>query len=90
MKKWILPMLMMVALVLAACGNSEKSEEQTDKDAGKVSSPETITYESETGPIEVPANPERVVVLSSYAGDLLKLGVNMVGVDSWSAHEFEF
>lgn len=78
-------MFMMIVLVLAACGNSEKSEEKTDEDAGKATSAETITYESETGPIEVPANPKRVVVLSSYVGDLLKLGVNMVGVDSWSA-----
>lgn len=85
MKKWLLPMFMMVALVLAACGNSEKVEDNTDEGAVKDSSAETITYESETGPIEVPANPERVVVLSSYVGDLMELGVNMVGVDSWSA-----
>lgn len=32
----------------------------------------------------MPANPQRVIVLSSYVGDLLALGVNMVGVDSWS------
>ncbi|MEG0472865.1 MAG: iron-hydroxamate ABC transporter substrate-binding protein [Solibacillus sp.] len=90
MKKWLLPMFMMVVFVLAACGNSEKSEEKTDKGAGKESSAETITYQSETGPIEVPANPERVVVLSSYVGDLMKLDVNMVGVDSWSANNSNF
>ncbi|MGE7024266.1 iron-hydroxamate ABC transporter substrate-binding protein [Solibacillus cecembensis] len=86
MKKWLLPMFMMVVLVLAACGNSEKSEEKT----GKEPSAETITYQSETGPIEVPVNPQRVVVLSSYVGDLMKLGVNMVGVDSWSANNSNF
>ena len=32
----------------------------------------------------MPATPQRVIVLSSYVGDLLALGVNMVGVDSWS------
>ena len=90
MKKWLLPMFMMVALVLAACGNSEKSEEKTAEGAEKDASAETITYESETGPVEVPANPERVVVLSSYVGDLLTLGVNMVGVDSWSAMNSNF
>lgn len=90
MKKWLLPMFMMVALVLAACGNSEESTDKTDKGAEKDASAETITYESETGPIEVPANPQRVVVLSSYVGDLLKLGVNMVGVDSWSAMNSNF
>ncbi|PUU90235.1 iron-hydroxamate ABC transporter substrate-binding protein [Halanaerobium sp.] len=45
---------------------------------------ETITYESENGPIEVPANPERVIVLSSFTGNVLALDVNLVGVDSWS------
>ncbi|CAM3653083.1 iron-hydroxamate ABC transporter substrate-binding protein [Cohnella lubricantis] len=44
----------------------------------------TITYQSQTGPVEVPANPQRVVVLSSYVGDVISLGVNLVGVDSWS------
>ncbi|MFC2948021.1 iron-hydroxamate ABC transporter substrate-binding protein [Virgibacillus sediminis] len=79
MKKLIFPMLILLTLLLAACSSSNAdtgSEETTE---------ETITYESESGPVEVPANPERVVVLSSYAGDLIKLGVNIVGVDSWSA-----
>jgi len=65
--------------VLASCNNNEDSE------AKETTKGETIIYESETGPVEVPANPERVVVLSSYAGDLINLGVNLVGVDSWSA-----
>ncbi|SDS00917.1 iron complex transport system substrate-binding protein [Paenibacillaceae bacterium GAS479] len=44
----------------------------------------TITYQSENGPIEVPANPQRVVVVSSYAGNVMALDVPLVGVDSWS------
>ncbi|WP_076545435.1 iron-hydroxamate ABC transporter substrate-binding protein [Halanaerobium kushneri] len=44
----------------------------------------TITYQSENGPIEVPANPERVIVLSTFTGNVLALDVNLVGVDSWS------
>nr|WP_271754082.1 iron-hydroxamate ABC transporter substrate-binding protein [Cohnella sp. JJ-181] len=44
----------------------------------------TITYQSEAGPVEVPANPQRVIVLSGYTGDVLQLGVPLVGVDSWS------
>ncbi|MGE7674325.1 iron-hydroxamate ABC transporter substrate-binding protein [Lysinibacillus sp. NPDC094403] len=81
MKKWLLPMFMMVVLVLAACGNKE---EKTDEGSKDKASAETITYQSESGPIEVPAHPKRVVVLSSFVGDLLKLGVNVVGVDSWA------
>ncbi|MFJ7183008.1 iron-hydroxamate ABC transporter substrate-binding protein [Lysinibacillus xylanilyticus] len=81
MKKWLLPMFMIVVLVLAACGNKEEKADEGSKDKA---SAETITYQSELGPIEVPANPKRVVVLSSFVGDLLKLGVNVVGIDSWS------
>jgi len=45
---------------------------------------EMITYQSENGPVEVPANPERVIVLSTFTGNVLALDVNLVGVDSWS------
>lgn len=45
---------------------------------------ETITYQSENGPVEVPARPERIIVLSSFTGNVLALDVNLVGVDSWS------
>lgn len=73
-------MILLVSLTafLVACGGNEEGEPQEGKN-------ETVTYESETGPVEVPADPQRVVVLSTYAGDVIKLGVNIVGVDSWSA-----
>ncbi|CAG7638618.1 iron-hydroxamate ABC transporter substrate-binding protein [Paenibacillus allorhizosphaerae] len=47
------------------------------------SGPDTITYPSEHGPIQVPAHPKRVVALS-FAGNLMALGINLVGVDTWS------
>ncbi|WP_251667951.1 MULTISPECIES: iron-hydroxamate ABC transporter substrate-binding protein [unclassified Sporosarcina] len=84
MKKFILPALLLMALVLGACGNKQedKSTESAPKeDEGKSG---TITYESEEGPVEVPADPQRVVVLASFAGNVMSLGVNLVGVDSWS------
>jgi len=76
MKKLLLPVVLILVLALSACGSKDKSE----GDSGAT----TITYESQTGPVEVPADPQRVVVLSSYAGDVISLGVNLVGVDSWS------
>ncbi|WP_042478572.1 iron-hydroxamate ABC transporter substrate-binding protein [Bacillus ndiopicus] len=85
MKKRLLTMLMMVALVLAACGNKEESKKDV-----KEASAATITYQSEAGPIEVPAEPKRVVVLSSFTGHLLQLGINVVGVDSWAADNPNF
>lgn len=42
------------------------------------------TYQSEDGPVEVPVHPERVIVLSTYAGNVISLGVPLVGVDVWS------
>ncbi|MBB3113940.1 iron complex transport system substrate-binding protein [Paenibacillus phyllosphaerae] len=69
-------------LILSACGNAANSApEEANSEEAKSG---TITYQSESGPIEVPANPQRVVALSGFPGDVLKLGVNVVGVDSWS------
>jgi iron complex transport system substrate-binding protein len=69
-------------LIISACGNEStdnKKESSTDKEKS-----DTITYQSENGPIEVPANPKRVVVLQSFAGNVMALDTNLVGVDSWS------
>ncbi|MWV46345.1 ABC transporter substrate-binding protein [Paenibacillus sp. HJL G12] len=88
MKKAFFPLLLCLILVLSACGNKQVSEPTGDKVEGSAaaesSKPQTITYHSESGPVEVPADPKRVVVLSSFTGNVLSLGVNLVGVDSWS------
>lgn len=81
MKKLIFLLVLLAALFLAAC-NSESMEE-TD-DAAAETTPDTITYESENGPVEVPADPQRVIVLSTYSGNAMALDVPLVGVDSWS------
>lgn len=60
------------------------------KERCKGSKSETITYQSENGKVKVPANPKRVVVLSSFAGNVMSLGVNLVGVDSWSKQNPRF
>lgn len=81
MKKiYLIPVLLFLILI-SACGN-EKSV--SDNNNANENDAETITYESETGPIEVPADPQRVVVLSGYTGNVLHLGVPVVGVDTWS------
>lgn len=81
MKKYTFLLVLLVALFLAAC-NSESTKEKGG--AAAESAPETITYESETGPVEVPADPQRVLVLSTYTGNAMALDVPLVGVDSWS------
>lgn len=81
MKKIIVSCLLLIVLVLSACSGGESDKKET---ASKESKPKMITYEAETGPVKVPADPKRVVVLQSFAGNVMALDVNLVGVDSWS------
>lgn len=83
MKKLLIPFLLLFLLIASACGNGATTEENNT--ATEESKTGTITYQSENGPIEVPAKPERVVVLSAFnSGSVMALGVNIVGIDSWS------
>ncbi len=87
MKKLLAPLFLLLILIVSACGNDNiKTEDNDSKDKGS----KTITYQSETGPVKVPAHPKRVVVLSGYTGDVLDLGVNVVGVDTWSKNNPTF
>ncbi|MCZ0756940.1 iron-hydroxamate ABC transporter substrate-binding protein [Anoxybacillus sp. J5B_2022] len=81
MRKLLIPFMLVLLFIASACsGNTTEKNSSTAKEPKK----ETITYQSENGSIEVPAHPKRVVVLSSFAGHVMALGVNLVGVDSWS------
>ncbi|MFE4569652.1 iron-hydroxamate ABC transporter substrate-binding protein [Paenibacillus chitinolyticus] len=85
MKKLLLPILLVLVLVLALSACGTKRQDLADKGGASDSKqPATITYQSESGPVEVPANPQRVIVLSSFTGNVMALNVNLVGVDSWS------
>ncbi|TYR81837.1 iron-hydroxamate ABC transporter substrate-binding protein [Priestia megaterium] len=83
MKKVLFPLLLLVILIVSACSNDKAAEKETNSPADDTKS-ETITYESETGPVEVPADPQRVILLSGFTGNVIDLGVNIVGVDQWS------
>jgi iron complex transport system substrate-binding protein len=88
MKKLLIPFTLLLLLIISACGN-----ETTDKkssSAPEEKKTETITYQSETGPIEVPADPQRVILLSGFTGNVIDLGVNVVGVDQWSKNNPTF
>ncbi|MFY4776933.1 iron-hydroxamate ABC transporter substrate-binding protein [Metabacillus sp. RGM 3146] len=82
MKKWFLPVLIGIILLISGC-----SSQSTEK---KESSNQTITYQSENGAVKVPAHPKRVVVLASLAGNVMSLNVPIVGVDAWSKDNPKF
>ena len=84
MKKSILFMISLTALllVLSACGkDTEESDEKTDD---KNSNEETFIFKAENGDIEVPKNPKRIVVNDNYVGFLLALGVTPVGTSEYA------
>ena len=76
MKKLLIPFILLLTLIISACSNEESTVQRINQLKQK-KKPETITYESENGPIEVPADPQRVVVLSAFAGNVMALGVNL-------------
>lgn len=79
MKKTLLPVILLLVCLISACSNDSSADGNSSENT------EMITYESENGPIEVPADPQRVVVLSSFnAGSVMALDVNIVGVDTWA------
>jgi len=82
MKKIMIPFILLLVLIISACGNESTEKEKSS--ASKKEKSGTITYQSENGPVEVPADPQRVLVLSTFAGNVMALDVNLVGVDSWS------
>ncbi|WP_174727303.1 iron-hydroxamate ABC transporter substrate-binding protein [Mesobacillus harenae] len=88
MKKILAPFMLMLVLIISACGQADT--EKAVSSASKENKPEFITYQSETGPIEVPADPKRVILLSGFTGNVLDLGVNVVGVDVWSKNNPTF
>lgn len=88
MKK-LIPALFILLLILAACGSNDSADSNKRADSAD-NEGEMITYDSEDGPVEVPADPKRVVVLSSYVGDLIDLDVPIVGADAWSMQNPRF
>ncbi len=77
MKKLFVPIILILVMLLSACGGGKENPTASGTD--------TFTYQSENGPVQVPKNPQRVVVLTRFlTGNVMALGVPMVGVDEMS------
>lgn len=61
-------------LGLSACSKSDTSTASKD---------EKVTFQALNGEVEVPAHPERIAV-QNYPDDVVTLGANVVGTDSWA------
>ncbi|EFM10796.1 periplasmic binding protein [Paenibacillus curdlanolyticus YK9] len=94
-KKLLLPLIILMCVFISACGaKNEDNKTATTTDSTAASTSEststeapaktgTITYQSELGPVEVPADPKRIVALTN-APNVLSLGGTIVGVDEWT------
>lgn len=80
MKKYIWMITAVMMLALAACGNTEDTENE-EASGGE---PEMVPYTTDGGEeIEIPEDPQRIVVLaSSYFGNLMQLDANVAGVSN--------
>lgn len=76
MKKALMSILFILALVASGCGNGSTGSDN-EADAA------TITYQSENGPVEIPADPKRIIALTN-APNIVSLGGTLVGVDEWT------
>ncbi|MED4126669.1 MULTISPECIES: ABC transporter substrate-binding protein [Shouchella] len=79
--KWSFGTFALSALMLAACGNG--ADEQNDS-SSTTEGTETIPYEAMNGVQEIPANPERVVLLADvYFGYLQELGIDVAAATDY-------
>lgn len=92
-------LLLLFVVILSACGNGTSNSsnaaspqasaeatatpEATNDNGADEAASGTVVYESETGPVEIPAQPQRIVALTN-APNVLSLGVTPVGVDQWT------
>lgn len=78
MKKLAVPFLLILILILAACGKAEGESEAAESEVS-----DTFTYESETGAVEVPTDPKRIIALTN-GPNVLAFEGNIVGIDEWT------
>lgn len=74
MKKMLILLTLLFSFVMISCSKTAEKEENAK-----------VIYKSELGDIEVPKNPQRIIVLnSSVSGSVISLKGKIIGVDKWS------
>lgn len=93
MKKLSVPFILFFVILLSACGSNSTSSSSESTSAAPTSQAvstaaagaDTVMYQSEDGPVKVPTQPKRVVVLTRFlTGNVMALNVPLVGVDEMS------
>ena len=79
MKNLWISLLLLAVLMLAACGNGKAASESEAAETEEG----TITYQSESGPVKVPENPQRIIALTN-GPNVLALEGKIVGIDEWT------
>lgn len=80
--------LTIILAILVGCSNS-KSEDIKIEDKLTETNKATRTVSTIMGDVEVPLNPERVVV-NWYVGDVFTLDLNVVGYNAWAQETMPF
>ncbi|CAI8899234.1 iron complex transport system substrate-binding protein [Brevibacillus sp. IT-7CA2] len=84
MKKAVIPVILMFMLLLSACGSQQAQPAQPETPAaGNETKEGTVIYQSEKGPVEVPAQPKRIIGLTN-APNIVSMEGTLVGVDQWT------
>ncbi len=84
MKKAFIPVILMFMLLLSACGSQQAQPVQPQSpEAGNETKEGTVIYQSEKGPVEVPAQPKRIIGLTN-APNIVSMEGTLVGVDQWT------
>lgn len=87
--KLFIPILFVFMFAITACGNNATSNspaaspQSSNAPAAAKEASGMMTYASETGPVQVPSSPKRIVALTN-APNVLSLGGTLVGVDEWT------
>ncbi|ASJ52484.1 ABC transporter substrate-binding protein [Brevibacillus formosus] len=84
MKKAFIPVILMFMLLLSACGSHQAQPAQPETPAaGNETKEGMVIYQSEKGPVEVPAQPKRIIGLTN-APNLVSMEATLVGVDQYT------